>query len=367
MAEKRRSRFGQIRKLGSGRYQARYFRDGQWHNGPRTYRLRVEAQDWLDDQSTDRRRGEWIDPTKGKMTFAEWAKRWEDNLVGLRASTEARDVGYLHRYCLSAFGNKKLNEIDHELLTGWVSDLDKRLAPATTAKALQVCSKVMRSAVMAGRIPADPTTTVKAPRVERAEARYLDPSEIKALGDAMDSAYCSLVYVLAYGGLRVSEAFGLRWKSVDLQTGRITISEGLVEVEGYLVASPLKTKAARRSLTLPSVAQIELQKGLRDTEYVWTGPAGGAVRLNNFRKRYWAPAVKAAGLDHLTPHSLRHTCASLLIKAGRSPLEVSRYLGHSSPAFTLSTYAHLYDGWGVEVADSLDRLAEGYDTDMTRV
>jgi len=49
---------------------------------------------------------------------------------------------------------------------------------------------------------------------------------------------------------------------------------------------------------------------------VFTAPQGGVLRLQNFRHTVWARAVRDAGLDGLTPHSLRHTAASLAIASG---------------------------------------------------
>ena len=55
------------------------------------------------------------------------------------------------------------------------------------------------------------------------------------------------------------------------------------------------------------------------------------------------PAAEEVGASWAGFHTLRHTCASRLFKAGRNPVQVQRWLGHHSPAFTLSTYAHLMD------------------------
>lgn len=72
------------------------------------------------------------------------------------------------------------------------------------------------------------------------------------------------------------------------------------------------------------------------------------------------PAVKKAGLDGLRVHDLRHTYVSLMIAAGANPKEVSTWAGHSSVAFTLDRYGHLYEEHGDDVADRLDTmLAQG--------
>jgi hypothetical protein len=64
----------------------------------------------------------------------------------------------------------------------------------------------------------------------------------------------------------------------------------------------------------------------------------------NLRRRVLEPARRAAGLEWVTAHSFRHTCASLLFAAGRDVKQVSAWLGHADAAFTLRTYVHLMDG-----------------------
>ena len=57
-----------------------------------------------------------------------------------------------------------------------------------------------------------------------------------------------------------------------------------------------------------------------------------------------SPPPSARGLTGVGFHTLRHTCASMLIESGLSPLRLQRWMGHHSPAFTLETYGHLIDG-----------------------
>jgi integrase len=62
-------------------------------------------------------------------------------------------------------------------------------------------------------------------------------------------------------------------------------------------------------------------------------PARTPLRYSTVFNRVWAPARKAAALDWAGLHALRHTCASLLIDEGRSPVQIAAWLGHHSPAF----------------------------------
>jgi integrase len=78
------------------------------------------------------------------------------------------------------------------------------------------------------------------------------------------------------------------------------------------------------------------------------------LRERNFRRRSFDRAVRAAGLEPLTPHDLRHTAVSLAISAGANVKSVQRMLGHASAAMTLDVYADLFDDDLGAVADRLD-------------
>ena len=69
------------------------------------------------------------------------------------------------------------------------------------------------------------------------------------------------------------------------------------------------------------------------------------------RRRVVVPAAKRVGLDGIGLHTIRHTCASLLIAEGASMLRLQRWMGHHSPAYTLEAYGHLIDG---ELGDALE-------------
>src|SRR4051812_40460934 len=74
----RRRSFGAVRKLNSGRWQARYRNatTGKTHTAPRTFKTKSEAGIWLATIQADMTRGVWLDPAAGEMTFAELSERW---------------------------------------------------------------------------------------------------------------------------------------------------------------------------------------------------------------------------------------------------------------------------------------------------
>jgi integrase len=94
----------------------------------------------------------------------------------------------------------------------------------------------------------------------------------------------------------------------------------------------------------------------KDEDLVFAGPQGGALRVTLFRRRFWLPAVTAAGLDGLRIHDLRHTAAALWIAAGANPKEVAASAGHASVSFTLDRYGHLYPEADLNLRERLDAI-----------
>jgi integrase len=123
---------------------------------------------------------------------------------------------------------------------------------------------------------------------------------------------------------------------------------------------PPKTRASRRTVGLPRFVVEELAAHLAepgDPEgFVFTAPQGGPLRVTAFRARVWRPATRAAGLDGLRIHDLRHTAVALWIAAGANPKEVAARAGHASVSFTLDRYGHLYPEADTALRDRLDVL-----------
>ncbi|MEE9206151.1 MAG: tyrosine-type recombinase/integrase, partial [Acidimicrobiia bacterium] len=124
------------------------------------------------------------------------------------------------------------------------------------------------------------------------------------------------------------------------------------------VEEPLKTPAARRTVSFPAFLAEELAAHLAahpgEDGYVFTAPEGGRLRLNQFRRRMWYPAVRQSVGEPMRPHDLRHTHVALLIAAGEDPYVVSKRLGHASIRTTYDVYGHLFQGRDKEAANALE-------------
>lgn len=343
------------------RWEVRY-RDPEGKQRARLFDRRVDAERFLTGTEHSKLTGSYVDPALGRMTFAQFlSDQYRPTMVSLAASTRGRDESYLRTHILPTFGARPLASIDYASCQSWVNELSTRKAPATVVKAAQIMGKVMKTAVRAKVIPHNPMAEVSLPTITESEDVYLTPAQVETLADAMDSVaprYRALVWLGCYAGPRIGELLALRWTDLDFLRRTVTISRKVIAITGAgLVEGATKTKAGRRTVTLPRrvVAELEQHRSAYPSPaLVFTSPEGTQVRSGNLRRRHWAPAVALAGLDGCTFHDMRHTAVSLWVAAGASDLEVAKWAGHSSAAFTKSRYAHLFPEHGEALADRLE-------------
>jgi integrase len=363
MSRRERRMFGSVRRLSSGRWQVRY-RDlsGVLHTGPHTFTSKADAARYLAMVEADLHRGAWTDPKLGRITLAEWAKRWQATTTNLRPTTRDLYAYLLRRFLLPTFGKAALSSIDPLAVRDWLTNLQaEQLSPSTVAKAYRLLSRILGAAVEAGYLPRNPCTVKGAGQERAPEMRFATMAQVAALADAIDPRYRALILVAAYGGLRWGELVGLRVKRVDLLHGRVTVAEQVAEVNGQLIPGPPKTEAGRRTVTLPAVAAVALAEHLADFAepgpegLVFPAPQGGYLRRSNFRRRWWVPATRAVGVQGLRVHDLRHSAATMALAAGANTRELMERMGHTSPAVALR-YQHVMAGRDQAIAAALDEL-----------
>lgn len=350
---------GWIKKRGDS-YRARW-RNPDGSMPSRTFRTRREAQDFIDQLTADIARGEYVDPRRGRIRYDDWIAEWFATTVHLRESTRARDRSYLNTHILPVFGHLQLAQIRQPHVKRWVADLtaNPKLAPATVVKVYQVFGKTMRAAVSAELIVKAPLNDIKLPEVITEIMRFLEPEEMHLLAGTIDPRYRALVYLGAVGGLRIGEMAALQWRHVDVDAGHAQVLETAIDVGGRLTFGPPKTRAARRVVPLPPevMTTLEQHRAFFPTDLrVFAGPKGGPMRVTNWRKRVWHPAVAAAGLAPLRPHDLRHTAISFWIAQGADPKWIAERAGHTSVRVVLDRYGHVFPRRDRELTAGLSSL-----------
>jgi integrase len=259
------------------------------------------------------------------VSFAEWATRWQETTTNLRPNTRALHGYLLRRFLLPAFADTALADLDLMAVRSWLADLEgAAVSPNTVAKAYRLLARIMDTAVEAGLIVRNPCSVKGAATEHAAEMRVATVAQVAALAQAIHPRFRALVLVAAYAGLRWGELVGLRAKRVDLLHQRITVAEQVTEIDGHFTWGPPKTEAGRRTVTLPVVAAAALAEHLATYSQhgpdglVFTSTEGGLLRRSNFNRRVWRPATRAAGLEGLRFHDLRHTSATCRLRRGRA-------------------------------------------------
>jgi integrase len=273
----------------------------------------------------------------------------------------------MEHWSIPYFANMRLTEIEPPDVRAFVTHLETAgLRPSSVRAVLAPLKAMYATAVEDSAVRSNPTRDVRVwarrQPEERVEIRAMTRAEIEQLLSHTPERWRLLFEFLAHTGLRISEAAGLEWRDVEFgEHPHLHVRRQDCRGE----VGDLKSEHSRRKVPLsPGMAARLWALGADQptTGRVFTSPSGLRLNDGNLRRRVLRPATEAAGIPWVTFHSFRHTCASLLFEAGRDVKQVSAWLGHSDPAFTLRTYIHLMDG-GVGDAAFMDEvLGNGWAT-----
>ncbi|MGH9213811.1 MAG: tyrosine-type recombinase/integrase [Acidimicrobiales bacterium] len=347
MAAKRR-RWGRVRRLPSGRYQARYpGPDAQTYTAPHTFPTKTDAELWLVDKEAELRREGWQDPNAGRVALGAYAERWIAER-DLAPATRQRYRILLRLHVRPFIGDVDLVDLTPSRVRGWRKELrDKGRSEDTLAKAYRFLKAVLNTATLEDDPPLirrNPCRIKGAGTEPAAEREPPTMVDVFALADAIGGRWKSLVLVAAFCALRWGELVALRRRHLDTRTMTLRVELSTSELAGHLVDGPPKSKAGRRTVRLPEPLALDLRRHLREWSQpgrdgrVFTSPKGGTLRRSNFN-RQWKEATAAIGRPDLRVHDLRHAGATWAAEEGATIRELMEHLGHSSSRAAL-IYQH---------------------------
>ncbi len=312
-----RRTFGSVRRLTSGRWQARYRDDaGSLQSAPRTFPSKGDASRWLATAEADQARGEWLDPRLGATRFDAFVDEWWPTIAHLRPTTRASYEYLLRVHLRPTFGGTAIGRITPVMVQAWRADLlASGLAPNSVAKAYRLLARVMAVAVRGRYIGHTPCMERGAGTDAVPEMRFATADQVDAIAAHVPERERALIYVAAYSSLRLGELTGLRRCDVNPLHKTVTVARQITEVRGQLHVGPPKTASSRRTVRLPDLVAAMLDDHLqRHSEpgpegLVFPAAEGGAMRRTNFRRRVWVPATEAAGVPGLRfPRPAPHRC-----------------------------------------------------------
>lgn len=307
---------------------------------------------------------------RGDPPLAQWLRQWMEWEVrpGHAQTTTYAYENIIQNHLVPALGRVRLSHITPGLLEEYYHWLraERGLSPNTVRKHHILLHTSLQSACRRGLMRTNPVELAVPPRIENSHAEFYNPEQLAELLQSVKGSTLELPVRLACGlGLRRGELLGLRWRDVDLERGTITIRETRTTAGNRVVEKAPKTEVSRRTLSIGALEELlTLLTALRAQRIAAGVPCGDADRLVlDANGRPWHPNaltmafavhVRRNGLPPVTLHGLRHSFASVASHA-RVPLyQISRAMGHSSPATTQRVYTHLFEPTHGEVLAAVE-------------
>jgi integrase len=356
----------------------------KWH----TFRgTKKQAEDKLTELLNTVRTDEYVDPSK--LTVGQWLTEWIDNSAKphLRPASYVRYAGIIKNHLLHApiarILIQKLTESHIEAYYATIPAGSRPLHHTVLRRALR---KAKKQHLLAANPASDLDHVPQRVRTQDdARINCWSAAEAKAflLVAKADGPQTAALYATALdAGARKNELCGLRWEHVDLESASIRIVQQLTKPGLNPTFGPPKS-GRDRDITL-SAETIELlrqhkrsqaelkmanRRTYRDCGLVFakeygdltnrTDMIGLPIQSNNLGERQFDRLIKAAQVKRITFHGMRHTCATLLLRAGEPVHVVAKRLGHARVETTLENYAHVLPDMQRQAAATIGGLLHG--------
>jgi len=330
--------------------------------------------------------GAYVKPNK--ITLGELLRQWIKDYASMNTTDRTQEsyTSIVERHLIPALGRVSLVDLQAQYIQSYYAkklsegraDGKGGLSARSVVYHHRILSKVLDYAVKMGLVVRNAAKVVEPPRVARKTMQTLSQEEVtRFLDAARETDYYVYFATLLYTGLRRGELLALRWRNLDLESGALTVVETAYRLGSgeYRIKEP-KTAQGRRTVTLPSslmelfkvyradqeLLRIQLGISLNLDDFVFIRPDGSPINPNAITLAF-RRIIKRAGLKDIRIHDLRHTHATLMLKAGIHPKVVSERLGHANIGITLDIYSHVLPGLQEAAAEKFDRIFEVVDNE----
>lgn len=360
------------------RYEVRYRLPNGSTTRKRGFTTKRDARAFMHTTEVSKSTGAFVATSAGRITVETLAEAWKRGQDTKAAKTRQSNLNAYGHDVLPRWGTTPVGKIKRSHVQAWVSDMiSAETGVATIERALGVLRQILDLAVADGNLAANPAADVSAPKRTHKSRGYLSHAQVQELATEAGDRGHDVILFLAYTGLRIGEAAGLRARDVDLSRRRVTVERAVTEVGAAKFKAPKSHE--RRTVPYPEFLDAIMAARVRGKGLdapLFTSEAGTVLTPGNWRNRTLAPAVEtvvervakvraeeAAEAEDghpttdefpvITTHDLRHTAASLAISAGANVKAVQRMLGHAKASMTLDTYADLFPDDLEQVATKL--------------
>jgi len=350
----------------------------KWHGG---FSTRREAEAERAKIVNDLHVGGCIAPDR--VTLAQWVRESWLPMTKARVKPSTFDSyrANMEIHVLPVLGGRVVQQLTAPMLKALYADLLNRggargpLAAKTVRYIHTIAHKALADAVDAGVVRANVAERAKPPRPNRNGSQRIEcwePRELARFLESVKGTRLEAAWRLAaMTGMRRGEVLGLRWRDVDLDNSRLAVRNAIVSVAYEILESSPKSHQARvidldpetmallcRHAERQNQERKEFGSGYTDRGLVVCTEDGSPLHPQAFSQAF-ERTVARAGLRRIRLHDLRHTHATIAVKAGVPVKVISERLGHESPAFTLKQYAHVVPGMQAEAAEMIAAVVAG--------
>lgn len=339
---------------------------------------KAEAVERLNELQDSIRRRTYIEPTR--LTVASYLQRWLPAVKSdVRPSTFSAYEMHARLYLIPALGEVPLQALTRQDVRAFYNRLaddggDRGvLSPKTIHNIHLTLHRSLADAIEDRLLQNNPADKAHKLPGDRPEMKVWAPEQLRAFLDYVASDRLFALWRLAATtGMRRGELIGLRWVDLDLDAALLNVVQTRIKGDGGTHFGRPKTKKGRRVVALDETTTLALRSHrIRQAEerlkwgptyvdegLVFTRENGAAIDPDVISQMFQRSA-KAAGLERIRLHDLRHSYASAALRSGVPTKVVSERLGHASVAFTMDIYSHVLPGMDQEAADRIAGVIDG--------
>jgi len=311
-------------------------------------------------------RGQYIDPSAGRQTVAEYAEEWRKQRITSTGTEESLER-YIRLHVVPVMGGKPMLAVRSGTIKDWIQNrlhhADRPLAPATIHNIYHLVLRPMFEQAITDRvIGRTPCTGITLPKLPK--GTYVVPTGdvVMRIVNSMPAEYRAAVLLAAGCGWRTAEVLGLEVDGVDFLRRVVHVRHQLREWQtGLPSLAPPKSATSTRKTELPVIVgealawhiqnfvnaepitlpdrTIPSRPKQRTARLLFLDHRGLPMRRGRW-SQIWRAACKKADVPSgvYTMRSLRHFFATTLIYAGKNVKTVQLACGHATPTVTLNTY-----------------------------
>jgi integrase len=362
------------------RYKVRYYVNGKEKSESFPDKQLRRAQDFLAKVQTDVLTGAYVDPDAGKIRLRDYVAQWRKGQSEDPVTQQTIDTR-LNGMVWPFFDDMHLSEISTDTIRDWLQWMQKNGKYGATkasyrAGIFDMMSAILSAAVDDKKIHDNPckTKSIKRPKPEERKIRPWPEVKLQKIQDALPKPYQIVVPMGGGLALRQQEIFAFSPDDIDREAMEMNIVRQIRWIGKIPVFAPPKGGKSRvvplGEGVLEPIDDYMLTHEPVTMTLPWIHPEGDPVTVrllinkaadgvSQFRGEHtsklwrggpfdagvWRPAFERAGVAYEKRwdgmHALRHFCASNWLALGVSIKEVSAYLGHHDPGYTLRVYTHL--------------------------